>query len=328
MGLTKIPFFGEEDFQEQMDTTVADWRAQHVKRVWLTSYDGTKLAGYVAKNPQEKASITIVHGFTEFWAKYHEMAYYMYEAGYSVYFLELRGHGYSAREIPGDDKVYIRDYEEYVQDVRAFTEEVVKPGNISGKFLLFAHSMGGCVSALYLEEYPTPYQAVMLSSPMFELDYGKVKPWQLKALFAASVVLRWDHRLAPGQHTYSDAYTYPKCSQMSEARYKYVYDNRKNDPHNQMEGGTYAWVRASMNAMKRAIANASQIKIPVLLCQAGADNMVKPGGQNTFAARCSDCRIQTFPGSKHEIFNATEGLRRNYYRTLWEYFGEHAKAEE
>lgn len=65
--------------------------------------DGTRLRSYAAVNPEEKASIVMIHGFCEFFGKYHETAWRFYQEGYSVFFVELRGHGASGRNLPYGD---------------------------------------------------------------------------------------------------------------------------------------------------------------------------------------------------------------------------------
>jgi len=51
----------------------------------------------------------MVHGFCEFFGKFHETAYTFYEQGYSVFFVELRGHGYSENHLMMDDQESLRE---------------------------------------------------------------------------------------------------------------------------------------------------------------------------------------------------------------------------
>ena len=98
-----------------------------------------------------KASITIVPGFCEFYGKYHEFTWYLYQAGYAFFFLENRGHGYSARMCEEMDIVHIDSMKTYARDLKEFLDKVVVPQSPEQKKILWAHSMGGGVSVLFLE---------------------------------------------------------------------------------------------------------------------------------------------------------------------------------
>ena len=76
-----IKFLGEDDFLSAMENEIKKWRKENVTRGTLTSFDGTRLNYYIASPQNPKASITIVHGLGEFWGKYHEYAWYLYQAG-------------------------------------------------------------------------------------------------------------------------------------------------------------------------------------------------------------------------------------------------------
>ena len=47
----------------------------------------------------------------------------------------------------------MKSYQEYVKDLHVFVDGIVKKRSKSGELYLFAHSMGGAIGALFLEEY-------------------------------------------------------------------------------------------------------------------------------------------------------------------------------
>ena len=103
----------------------------------------------------------ISHGFSEFAEKYNEVIYYFLQHGCSVYILEHRGHGYSEREVSDDQKVYIRDFEDYIKDLDCFMKKMNY--RMERHRILFAHSMGGAVAARYIEEHPKVFERAILS---------------------------------------------------------------------------------------------------------------------------------------------------------------------
>ena len=47
---------------------------------------------------------------------------------------------------------------------------------------LFGHSMGGCVSALFLEKYPDTFKAAVLTSPMLKMLFGTMPDFAVGTL--------------------------------------------------------------------------------------------------------------------------------------------------
>ena len=309
--------FGEEDFQEKMDTVVADFLRESVIEGFFAAEDGAEIHYYYAVHPQEKASIVISHGFCEFFAKYHELSYYLYQMGYSIFFLEHRGHGYSKREVPEIDMVYIKSYDRYVEDLKCFVDQVVTKKSQTKKYILYAHSMGGAVGALFLEKYPDFFTKAVLSSPLMQMYFQGIPDIAVKALLVWSVIVHWNTRYVPKQHGYDGIYAFAESSTLSESRYAYAFHQREVIPEYRTYGGCYSWTRATIAATKKLQRNAKRVQIPVLLFQAGRDSMVMPKGQEIFVERSGNTRMVRYEDSKHEIFNATSKIREAYYQEIY-----------
>lgn len=311
--------FGENNFNERMEVEVAPL-LEKVGQGDFLGYDDKKIHYYFLKNPEEKAAIVISHGFCEFFPKYHEMVYYFYESGYSVFFIEHRGHGYSFRETEELDRVHATRFQSYVDDLKIFVDEVVKKESVSKNFYLFSHSMGGCIGALYLEQNPNDFQKAILSSPMMQLDFRGTSPVMVKVLMLWSSIAGWDEKYLPGQHGFDGINTYPNCSAQSEVRHRYLFELKKKNKFYQMTGGTYGWCKESLKAMKQVIKDAGKITTPTILFQAGLDTMVEPGGQEKFLANNPKIKKSYYPESKHEIFNAYDSDRKKYFTEVLDFF--------
>ncbi len=308
----RYPFFTEEEYPEKMETEVIPWISQNLIREDIRSKDGTRLAAYRAVNPDEKGSVTFIHGFCEFTGKYHEMMYTFYQMGYSVFFLELRGHGYSECHYPDNQRVYVETFDQYIEDVRAFCDQVVTRYSASDYRILYAHSMGGAVGILYLEKYPDSFEKAILSSPMLKLNFGNVKDWQVRLISKAAKKARMEMTLTPGAREWTGEYEFENSSCMSRNRYNYHFSLRLKDEHYRTWNSTFAWTRAAMEAIESAIDYAKIITIPVLLFQAEKDGTVLPEGQNRFAERSWHTKLVSVPGAKHEIYNGTDEIRKLY----------------
>ena len=326
-----INIIREEDFTEQIHTVIADFRKEHVTEGEFTSWDGTVLHYYMAHHPKAKGTIVISHGFCEFFGKYHEVSYYFYEMGYSFFFLDHRGHGYSERKVPEWDKVYVKDYQEYVEDFRCFMEQIVLPemkkhGEAQEKLYIFAHSMGGAIATLFLEQYPGYFKAAVLSSPLMEMNVGKYPTFLVRILMGWAKLAGWDYQYVPGQKGFDRIPVFPTSSTLSLPRYEYVFQQRLENPHFQTYGGCYAWTRASLKATRQVIKQAEKIEVPVLLLEAGRDTMVKNEGHIRFCKKAKNVRFITYDDAKHEIFNALQATIDKYYEDVFGFLEEQGAA--
>ena len=158
----------EEQYEQQMREV--ETRMAAIRQEGKFFVSGGAL--YYELYPRKEASATIVicHGFCESSEKYWEFIHYFYSAGFQVAVWDQRGHGKSFREGTDANVVHVEDFEEYVKDLHVFMEKVVKPFSAGGRLYLYAHSMGGCVGARYLEQYPADFEKAVLNAPMLALS--------------------------------------------------------------------------------------------------------------------------------------------------------------
>lgn len=78
--------FKDEDCERFMEQEVKPWIEENVTDFAFDSYDGKKLQAYCAIPEKPKKALVFVHGFCEFFGKYHELFYDFYHAGYAVFF--------------------------------------------------------------------------------------------------------------------------------------------------------------------------------------------------------------------------------------------------
>lgn len=113
--------------------------------------------------PRDRA-ILLVNGRVEGYLKYQELAWDLWRQGYSLYLIDHRGQGLSDRLLADKEKGYVADFDDYVLDLKQFHDDVILADKPAKLFLL-AHSMGGAISARYLERWPDDIKAAVLSSP-------------------------------------------------------------------------------------------------------------------------------------------------------------------
>ena len=271
------------------------------------------------EHPQEKATVVMSHGFCEFTKKFEEVIFYFFQQGYSVFIPDHRGHGYSQRRVQDKSKVYINSYDEYVLDFHEFVSNVVQKDKLHRNLILYAHSMGGAIAALYLEQYPEVFSCAILSSPMLEIDFGKNPVPLVWLLMLYKKFIHSEEDYVSGHGAFDGLPIFESSSCLSEARYKDIFAKRVQDENYYTYGASCAWTLASLRAVRKLKNNEKQVKTPVLLFQAGKDTTVRPAGQERFAKKSKNTQLITFPKSKHEIYNGDTEIRKEYYHKIFEF---------
>ncbi|MBO6214323.1 MAG: alpha/beta hydrolase [Lachnospiraceae bacterium] len=326
-------FATEAGYMEYMNANVTPWLKNTVKQGEYYGRDNIRLRYYYACREDAQADMVISHGFAEFFAKYHELAFYFYQAGYNVFFIEHRGFGHSERFCDNPCMAYVDDFDDYVADLHGFVRDVV--GGRQGikaiewgrtehnkPIFLFGHSMGGCIGALIAEKYPRDFDGVILSSPMLSLSWGGTPEPVMWAVLTAETLTGGLYTYMPGQHDYEvGSRDFDNSSGQSRKRYDYFMAVKDRDPDCRISGASYAWGRAAIKAMERAIRTAKLIKAPTIMITAGQDNMVTPEGQKAFIKCNPKIKHINYAASKHEIYNSTDDIRMDYIRRVLDFYG-------
>lgn len=281
---------------------------------------------YYELYPQEAARGTIVisYGFTESCLKYHELIWYFYRAGYQIAIMDHRGHGRSLREVEDVTIVHVELFSRYVRDLHRFVQTVVKPVSHGGPLYLYAHSMGGCIGAFYLEQYPKDFTKAVLNAPMLGLKLGLCPAWAARVLCDLKVMKGKGKERLFTQAPFDPEEPFEECSASSRARHACYLKRRREDPDYQTSSASYDWGKEAINAGNFVISQkqAQKVCIPVLLFQAGEDSLVKPEPQRKFIARIADGRLMVVPGVRHEIYRAGNEVLQPYLEEIFRFYEE------
>lgn len=288
----------------------------------------------IIKNPaQEKGAIVISTGRTETYLKYKEVAYDLWNNGYSVYIIDHRGQGMSERESGLDNwqKGHVEDFGLFVSDFKYFVNEIAQKGGHQNLYLI-AHSMGGAIASLYLEQEgaKTPLQAVVFTSPMHEIQSSIISG---QHSWGTCIVAKRKAKISPRDFVATGELYNPKSFNNNEyttdkIRYERLLDEYKNNSQVQLGSPTHGWLANACDAAETAKINASKIAIPVQLYQAGGDTIVHPDGHAEF---CKNLTKQekcggpngkpiTISGAKHELLIEQDIHRNRVLKETLEFF--------
>ena len=257
-----------------------------------------------------KGTVLIVHGFTENADKFSEVIHSLLQSGLSVVAYDQRGHGRSWRDPAIMDKTltHVDEFYAYVRDMKIVYDQVVS--SMPKPHRVFCHSMGGAVTALFLEDHPGLFDRAAMCAPMIAPNLGGLPTPVAKLMCIVARLCGRGKTRIPGSKPYSGAEAFEPSCATGRARFDWYEALRVATPAFQNNGPSYSWTLEAINVTHRILAPRAVEKIDakVRLFTAGLDNVVLPEPQSQFISRVHDGRHETVEGAKHEIYRSDDDV--------------------
>jgi lysophospholipase len=228
-------------------------------------------------------------------------------------------------------KGYVDDFEEYVDDLSKFVDTVVVPDR-AGKapgLLALGHSMGGGIVTRYAERHPGTFRAIALSSPMHQIEANALEVGLVKT---ADLVKPTSYALGVGPRNDAEPFEDNELT-ASKARFAAKMSVFASDPETKIGGPTYHWAAESFRATATLREEAGKVQVPVLLLEAGKDQIVASEGHrvvcdaiNARAARDGGkalCTLTRLEGAQHEGLIEVDAVRHRALDLVVDFFDEH-----
>lgn len=250
----------------------------------LSSYDETPLfVRYYQPEHDVARTLLVVHGASEHGQRYDHVARAMVAREWNVIVGDLRGQGLS-----GGETMHVTDFKQYVDDIEVIRRHFqLRPNRTA----ILGHSMGGLISIRALQTSPGIASALVLSSPLLALDLA-IPPLMLAMGRLASYV-------APRAR-----FSSRRGGRGLGTRNLIVRARRDNDPLYR-DSVTAGWFFAMKSATRDAFAEADKLTVPLLLLQAGEDQIVDGSVAKPWLASAGskDKTYRLFPEHFHELLN-------------------------
>ena len=271
-----------------------------------------------------RGTALIVHGFTENADKFSELIHSLLVNGFSVVAYDQRGHGRSWRaEGVGDlSLTHVDRFEEYVRDMEAVCARAL--ADMPRPWVVFSHSMGGAVSALYLERHPQTFARAAFCAPMIAPDRGGLPLLAAKAICGGAKALGMGKRRMFFSKPYAGPEDFGTSCATGRERFDWYEALRAATPEFQNNGPSYGWTMEALNVTAKILADGAveRIACPARVYTAALDNTVLPGAQATFAARLRHGRRAVVEGARHEIYRSADGVLFPWWREVLGFLGE------
>ena len=326
-------FFNEDwlvrsdSYAEVMNTSVIPWleKKRHIRTI--PGLDGRPLYCVSFDAENALATVLIVHGFTENAYKYAELIWSLLHLRFSVIAYDQRGHGRSwrAEGVPDPSVTHVERFSDYVDDLRLVVGEYLSL--MPKPFFLFAHSMGGAVASLFLENNPDVFSAAVLCAPMIAPNIGGIPASVAYTLASVAKALGRDKKNPFFMKRYHGPEEFDSSCATDPGRFDW-YDKVKAK-YRQFQNSvpSYRWSEESIRVTDRILTPGAVEKIscPVLLFTADADSSVLPGPQERFISRVPLGQHIFVPHSRHEIFRSTNSVLFPWWRQVISFYSENMK---
>jgi len=314
--MTENPFnlTSERTLDNNFNPEILAFWEQYAQSDYFQGVDNKTVHNISIKTGNDKA-IVISQGRNESVLKYKEVAYDLHQQGYDIFLIDHRGQGFSERFGGDQYRGYVEDFKDYADDLNQYVTALQLDKKYTQRYLL-SHSMGGTISALYLQQFTHPFQASVFFSPMFSIDFGPLPTFMAKIIaYTSAEVCSWFTDIAcyvPAGKDYLKASFKDNHLTNSQARFHSSQAGFEAFPETQLGSATMRWVSTSINATEQVINDANKIQIPLLLLQAGSDSIVTSTGQNSFFNNLNHCKFSeliTIKDAEHEILLERDELR-------------------
>lgn len=308
-------------YQEAINTVVLPYLQRRESIHSCQTADGTSLycASYTADSPA--GTVLVLHGFTENTFKYSEIIFSLLQNGYSVLAYDQRGHGRSGRPAGISDLsvTHVDRFSYYVDDLSLVSSTILS--RMTAPYFVFAHSMGGAVTALYLESHPETFSSAVLCAPMIAPNTGAPAP-------IAAVLCRGACLLGCGKHrpfflkSYSGPEDFATSCATDPLRFAWFDRIKAEHPEFQNSVPSYRWSSEAIRVTRRILAPGApeRISCPVLLTAADHDSSVMPVPQEQFIQRVPNGRYMHITDSRHEIFRSVNDVLFPWWHEILSFF--------
>ncbi|WP_298440825.1 alpha/beta fold hydrolase [uncultured Ferrimonas sp.] len=261
-----------------------------------------------------RGAIVLCSGRIESYLKYWPLVQHLQQRGFDLYLWDHRGQGLSGRLLANRHIGHVHHFRDYVADMATFMRDYVNPANPPQRYLL-AHSMGGAIAALYLQQYPNQFDRALLSSPMLGVQLPAPR-WLIEPLLSL-----W-HRLRPngyalGGHDYQDRPFADNDLSHDAEQYQQFRQLYQQTPQLQLGSPSVHWIRhalATCDTLSKV-----NIETPLQIALAGADSIVDNQAIRAFAQRGNHPLLEV-AGARHELLMEHDDYRQPLLNCLMAWF--------
>ena len=237
--------------------------------------------------------------------------------------MEHRGHGRSGCLSKScNTQVDVEFFDYYVKDLKTFLNEIVlKDKRFNNNLYLFAHSMGGAIGTIFLENNHGYFKKVILNSPMFRINTREYSHIKCKLIAKFLILMGKGESFIFGQKPFEEEENLEASGTSDKLRHGLYHKFLLENPILRRGGGSIHWYKEAARAtdylMKKR--NIERIDTPILLFKSEFDSYVDTKFHDDFKKVAKDCELIEVKGSKHEGFFEKDEILYDYLDKIFKF---------
>jgi lysophospholipase len=304
----------EDVFEQEFAARIMPAFWSNGSSAFFTAADGLKIHYRHYVKPGQDRALVILPGRTESTVKYAEFLHDIQDLNLAVFIIDHRGQGASGRETGERELQYVQDFSFYREDLALLMKEVVAPHGFKDVYAL-GHSMGANILALHMVQNPDAFRKVVVSSPMLDISPAPFPfSWMAYSFATIACWLGFEKSFVPGHGPLQFVEAYRGTS--SELRYKAFHQLRWDRQEERVGGVSFRFAQKALEATWKMRDDAHKLMAPMLMFQAGNDDVVLTEGQDYVCQRAKQCRKLTFPEARHEIHIERDRIRNDWLQEI------------
>jgi acylglycerol lipase len=266
----------------------------------IISFDGTILRCLIRETGNSKWLI-VTHGLGEHLER-HDYLLNLFSANFNIAIYDVRGHGKS-----GGRRAWVKDFNHFIQDLDSVIHFLKKDFSMTS-YILFGHSMGGLITAQYLQNLATKEfypDKVFLSSPAV----------------AGPGILGHTFSMAP-EFMFSSLVKFPSLPLQGILDLKRlshdvrVYESYIKDDLNQLKIHSKLFFEI-LKTSREVFSRPLRSECPLFVSIGSEDGLVHPKLLIKYFTKIEkSAQLKIFEGGYHELHNEIEKFRTPYLNFL------------
>lgn len=298
----------EKNFKENYDKLVSPFYWSGITST-IKARDGVRLS-YHKINRGNKKLIFIMTGRTEPTSKYAEVVYDLKDLGYDFLLLDIRGQGYSERELADNQKGWVKSYQNYITDIEDLFQETKATQEYS-EIVFLGHSMGGAIGLRYSEVHPKTFSKIVVNAPMLELKLNDKNEAVVSVFMRLKKLMGKGKDYIPGGGPTTSEGSFESSKVTSSMpRFEMARQLERDNDDLIMGASTNGWVLEGIKLGKKTFKKRKKLfKTPVLMFQAGDEHFSRYKRQDTLCEQHPSCTKHLLKEGKHELLMENDKIR-------------------
>lgn len=290
---------------------------------WLTTTDGVRIRMSHWRAEEEKGTVLLFPGRTEYVEKYGRTARAFGERGYAMLAIDWRGQGLADRLLDDRSTGHVHNFDDYQTDIAAVLAaaeslELPKP------YFLLGHSMGGAIGLRALMS-DLPVNAAVFSAPMWGILLAPAMRPFAWGLSWTSKHAGFGHVLAPGTkaETYVLAEPFEGNSLTNDVdMYGYMQEQMRSYPDLALGGPSLHWLHeALLDTCDMASKPAPEI--PCLTFLGDQEQIVDTDAVHKRMKSWPNGKLVMVKGGQHEVLMEQSETRESIHDQAADFFDKH-----